>query len=112
VTLEIRRTDVTLRTAAEARREAREAARRTDVVLKVVLVTLSWLVSVSLLVGWGLTGSGRADGTNAAAALLAVLLPFVGAVIATRNRLFVLGGVYVVLTLAMVLPALGIVRAG
>jgi hypothetical protein len=110
----VRRTDVAVPTAAEERRERREAARRTAVALRVTLVTLVWLVSVSLLVGWGLTGTGRQHGgpSSALAAVLAVLLPFVAAVIATRNRHFVLGGVYVVLTLAMVLPALGIARAG
>ena len=108
----VRRTDVAARTPAEISREAREAARRADVVLKVAAVTLLWLVSVSLLLGWGLTVRGDATGTDAAAAGLGVLLPFVGAVIATRNRMPVLGGVYVVMTLAMVVPAVGIVRAG
>jgi hypothetical protein len=39
---------------------------------------------------------------------VAVVLPFVAAVIATKNGYVWLGGAYVVLTLAMVLPALGI----
>jgi len=108
----VRRTDVTIRTAAEARRDQREAQHRAEVALKVTAVTLAWLVSVSLLVGWDLTGPGGAEATDAAAAVLTVVLPFVGAVIATRNRQGVLGGVYVVLTLVMVLPALGIIRAG
>ena len=69
-------------------------------------------MSVSLLVGWGLANPGRNDGTNAAAALLTIVLPFLGAVIATRNRMPVLGGCYVVMTLVMVFPALGIVRGG
>jgi hypothetical protein len=108
----VRRTDVTVRTAAEARRDERAARHRAEVALKVTAVTLAWLVSVSLLVGWSLTVRGGAEPTNTAAAVLTVVLPFVGAVIATRNRQFVLGGVYVVLTLLMVLPALGIIRAG
>jgi hypothetical protein len=112
VTREIRRTDVALRTPAEVQQDERDAARRTDVALKVTAVTLLWLVSVSLLLGWGLTVRGSAAGTNLAAAGLGILLPFVGAVIATRNRMPVLGGVYVVVTLAMVVPAVGIVRAG
>jgi hypothetical protein len=121
VTLEISRAaigraDVTVRTAAEIRRDEREAAHRADVALKVAAVTLSWLVSVSLLLGYGLTDRGGAGRTNAAAALVAIVFPFVAAVIATRNRQFVLGGIYVVLTLTvavtvmMVLPALSVAR--
>jgi hypothetical protein len=72
---------------------------------------------VSLLVGYGLTVAGPARGTNGAAALAAIVFPFVAAVIATRNRQFVLGGVYVVLTLTvavtlLVLPALSVARWG
>jgi hypothetical protein len=108
------RSQVTVRTALEIRQERRDAARRTEVALRVALVTLIWLVSVSLLVGWGLTGPKQEGGTtsSALAAVLAVLLPFVAAVIATKNRQFIVGGVYVVLTLAMVLPAVGIAEAG
>lgn len=117
MTLEIERVplsriDVGIRSAGEARADRRAAALRTEVALKVTLVTLLWLVSVSLLVGWGVTGPQREPGTLLLAALLAVVLPFVGAVIATRHGRFFLGGVYVVLTLAMVLPALSLVRAG
>jgi formate hydrogenlyase subunit 4 len=117
VTLEIERTplsrvDVGLPSAQELRADRRAAALRTEVALKVSLVTLSWLVSVSLLVGWGVTGPQRQPGTLLLAALLAIVLPFVGAVIATRHGRFFLGGVYVVLTLAMVLPALSLIRAG
>jgi hypothetical protein len=123
VTLEIARTpigrtDVTIRTAAEIRRDERDAAHRADVALKVTAVTLTCLVSVSLLLGYGLTIPGGSRATIAAAALVAIVFPFVAAVIATRNRRFVLGGVYVVLTLAvaltvmMVLPALSVARFG
>lgn len=117
MTLEIERTplsrvDVGIRSAGEIRADQRAAAVRTEVALKVALVTLSWLVSVSLLIGWGVTGPERQPGALLLAALLAVVLPFVGAVIATRHGQFFLGGVYVVLTLAMVLPALSLVRAG
>jgi hypothetical protein len=123
VTLEIPRaaigrTDVLVRSDAEIHRDERDAAHRAAVALKVAAVTLSWLVSVSLLLGYGLTTHGGARGTNAAAALVAIVFPFVAAVIATRNRQFVLGGVYVVLTLAvavtvmMVLPALSVARFG
>jgi hypothetical protein len=108
------RADFELRLAQAKREPKQDAVRRTEVALRVTLVTLLWLVSVSLLLGWGLTepkGQGGAT-SSALAAVLAVLLPFVAAVIATKNRRFVVGGVYVVLTLAMVLPALGIARAG
>jgi hypothetical protein len=117
VTLEIERpalsrTDIGVRSAQEVRADRRAAALRREVALKVILVTLIWIVSVSLLVGWAVTGPERQTGTLLLAALVAVVLPFVGAVIATRNGQFFLGGVYVVLTLAMVLPALSLVRAG
>jgi hypothetical protein len=117
VTLEVERAplsriDVTVRSAREIRAERQAAALRSRVALKVAFVTLLWLVSVSMLLGWGLTGPEIQPGTLLAAALLAVLLPFAGAVIATRHGQFFLGGVYVVLTLAMVLPALTMARAG
>ena len=106
------RRDFAVRSPQEIRDDRRAAALRTEVALKVTLVTLTWLVSVSLLLGWGLTGPQRQPGTILLAALLAVVGPFVGAVIATRHGQFRLGGVYVVLTLVMVLPALMVVRAG
>ncbi len=117
MTLEIERTplsriDVGSKSASELRAERRAAAVRTEVALKVTLVTLVWLVSVSLLVGWGVTGPERQPGILLLAALTAIVLPFVGAVIATRHGQFFLGGVYAVLTLAMVLPALSLIRAG
>ena len=114
VTVEDQRSDFELRVALAKQEPRGDAARRTEVALWVALVTLIWLVSVSLLVGWGLTGPKQQGGTASSmlAGLLAVVLPFVAAVIATRNRQFILGGVYVVLTLAMVLPAIGIARAG
>jgi hypothetical protein len=86
--------------------DRREARRRTDVALKVTLVTLIWLVSLALLLGWGLTGGAGPE--RQLAALVGVVLPFVAAVIATKNGYVWLGGAYVVLTLAMVLPASGI----
>lgn len=117
MTLEIERAplsrvDVTVRSAQEIRADRRAAALRVQVALKVTLVTLLWLVSVSMLLGWGLTGPEPQPGALLAAALVGVVLPFVGAVIATRHGQFFLGGVYVVLTLAMVLPALSMMRAG
>jgi hypothetical protein len=114
VTSEDQRSEFAARMAFAKQESGRDAARRTEVALWVVAVTLTWLVSVSLLVGWGLTVPKQAgsSGSSTAAAVLAVFLPFVAAVIATRNRHFIIGGVYVVITLAMVLPALGIAQGG
>ena len=83
-----------------------ETARRREVLLQVVAVTLFWLVALALLIGWGLTGAPGRE--RDLAALLAVVVPFVAGVIATKNGHVWLGGAYVALTLAMVLPALGI----
>jgi hypothetical protein len=106
VTVEEEQSGFALRVALAKLEDRREGHRRTDVALKVTFVTLLWLVSLALLVGWGLTGS--AGGERQFAALVAVVLPFVAAVIATRNGYVWLGGADVTLTLAMVLPALGI----
>ncbi|BFU43434.1 hypothetical protein [Krasilnikovia sp. MM14-A1004] len=109
----IRRTDVTARTTREIEQDERDAVRRTTVTLQVTLVTLVWMVSVSLALGWGVTGNpgGPPGRAFTLASVLVVLLPFVAAVIATRNGRVWLGGVYVVLTLAMVVPAVIIARA-
>ena len=117
MTLEIERSPlrprpVAHRTAAEVREDRLAAARRTEAALHILLVTLIWLVVVPFLLGWGLLGQERQAGTMAFAALLAVVLPFLAAVIATRSRLYFTGGAYVVLTLVMMLPAAGILRAG
>jgi hypothetical protein len=106
VAVEEEQSSFALRVALAKLEDRRDARRRTDVVLKVTLVTLIWLVSLALLLGWGLTGGAGAE--RQLAALVAVVLPFVAAVIATKNGYVWLGGAYVVLTLAMVLPALGI----
>ena len=86
--------------------DPREAARRADIALRVVAITLFWLVSLALLIGWGLTGT--AGGERDVAALIAIVVPFAAAVIATKHGYVWLGGAYVVLTLAMVVPAMGI----
>lgn len=106
MSVEDERSGFAMRVALAKLEDRRDAHRRTDVALKVTLVTLIWLVSLALLLGWGLTGSAGAE--RQLAALVAVVLPFVAAVIATKNGYVWLGGAYVVLTLAMVLPALGI----
>jgi hypothetical protein len=87
-----------------------ERARRTRIRLKLVAVTLTWLVAVPLLLGYGLTGSHRDHRVLQAAALLTVLGPFTAAVIATKNHRFGLGGLYIVLTLLMAFPAIAIIR--
>jgi hypothetical protein len=94
-----------MRVALAKLEDRREVARRQEVALRVAAVTLAWLVSMALLLGWGLTG--HAGHERDLAALIAVVLPFVAAVISTRHGYMGLGGAYVVLTLAMVLPALG-----
>ncbi|MEV6595632.1 hypothetical protein AB0M36_02085 [Actinoplanes sp. NPDC051346] len=100
------------RTAQEKRDDRRAAAGRRQAALHVLLVTLVWLVSVPFLLGWALLGDERQAGTLVFAAMLSVVLPFTGAVVATRSGLFFTGGAYAMLTLAMVLPAITMVRAG
>lgn len=104
--------DFAARMAFARQRDPADGQRRTRVTLQVVAVTLCWLVTVPILLVYGLTGQRRDGAIFQLAALLTVLLPFTGAVIATRNRRFGLGGAYVVLTLLMVIPAVWIVRAG
>ncbi len=109
----IRRTDVTIASAAETRREAHAAARRAEITLQLVAITLLWLVLVSLLLGFGLTTHDPAT-SNVLAALVAVVLPFTAAVLATKAKMPILGGVYAALTLAaatlvVLVPVLGIV---
>jgi hypothetical protein len=86
--------------------DPRDIARRRELALRVLAITLFWLVSLALLIGWGLTGTPGRE--RDVAALLAIVVPFAAAVVATKNGSFRLGGAYVVLTLAMVLPAMGI----
>jgi hypothetical protein len=115
VTLEIERPTplgpAARRTAEEMRADRLAAARRGEAALHVAVVTLVWLVSVPFLLGWGLLGARREDGVIMLAALLTVVLPFTGATIATRSGLYFTGGCYVVLTLAMLIPATAMVRA-
>lgn len=99
-----------LRLALAKREDRREIHRRTEIALQIAAITLFWLVSLALLIGWGLTGP--AGGERFVAALVAVVVPFVAAVLATRRGHVWVGGAYVVLTLAMVLPALGIAGLG
>jgi hypothetical protein len=104
--------DFAARMAFALRKDPAEAQRRTHVTLQVVLVTLAWLVFVPLLLIYGLTGPHRGGDVFTLAAVLTLALPFAGAVIATRNQRFTLGGGYLVLTLLMILPSLAIAHAG
>ncbi len=103
-------TGFALRVALAKVEDRRETARRTEIALQIAAITLFWLVSLALLIGWGLTG--RAGAERDVAALVAVVVPFVAAVLATRRGHVWVGGAYVVLTLAMVLPAMGIAGLG
>ncbi|MFD0520895.1 hypothetical protein [Paractinoplanes durhamensis] len=98
------------RMAFALQKDPAEPARRTHLHLKLTAVTLAWLVTVPLLLLFGLTGRHRGDHIFDLAAFLTLLGPFVAATMATRNRRFGLGGAYVVLTLLMVLPAAAITR--
>jgi hypothetical protein len=84
----------------------RDVARRTEVLLRVTAVTLAWLVTMAMLLGWSLATPGPAGAERYLAGLVAILFPFVAAVMAVSNQQLRLGGVYVTLTLVMVFPAL------
>jgi len=98
------------RMAFALEKDPHEHARRTRVRLKLVAVILAWLVTVPLLLVYGLAVTHRNHDVLAAAALVAVLGPFAAAVIATKNHRFGLGGLLIVLTLLMTFPAIAIVR--
>jgi hypothetical protein len=104
--------DFATRMAFALEKDPADDVRRTHVNLKVVAVTLAWLVIVPILIVYGLTGRHRDDHVMTLAALGTMLGPFVAAVIGVRNRRSGIGGFYVVLTLLMVIPAVWIVRAG
>ncbi|GAA0588192.1 hypothetical protein GCM10010172_86600 [Paractinoplanes ferrugineus] len=98
------------RMAFALQKDPAEPGRRTHLHLKLTAVTLGWLVTVPLLLLYGLTGARRGDDIFDAAAFATLLGPFVAAVISTRNHRSGLGGAYVVLTLLMLLPAVAITR--
>lgn len=106
-TVDEQQSGLAMRVALSKVEPRRDVARRTEVALRVTAVTLAWLVIMALLLGWSLATPGPAGGERYLAALVAILLPFVAAVIAVSNTQYRLGGVYVVLTLVMVIPALG-----
>ena len=99
------------RMAFALRKDPADSVRRTQVTLKIIMVTLAWLVTVPLLILYGVTGRERGNGVFVLAALLTVLGPFIAAVIATRNQRFGIAGTYIVLTLLMIFPAVAIARA-
>ena len=101
-----------MRMAFALEKDPTEGPRRTHVTLKVVLVTLTWLVVVPLMVVYGLTGRQHGGQIFTVAALANLVLPFSAAVIATRNKRSGLAGLYIVLTLLMILPSLVIGHAG
>jgi hypothetical protein len=98
------------RMAFARQKDPLEPARRTHLHLKLIAVTLAWLVAVPLLLVYGLIGPRRAHDVLDLAAFVTLLGPFVAAVMATKNRRFGLGGGYIVLTLLMVLPAVVLTR--
>jgi hypothetical protein len=113
VTTEERRSsDFATRMAFALQKDPGEDQRRTHVTLKVVMVTLAWLVIVPIMVVFGLTGAQRGDHIFTLAALVNLVLPFTAAVIATRNGRPGVAGFYIVLTLLMILPSLAIGHAG
>ena len=98
------------RMAFALQKDPLEAPRRTHLHLRLIAITLAWLVAVPLLLVYGLTGPGRGDHVLDLAAFGTLLGPFAAAVLATKNRRFGIGGGYIVLTLLMVLPAAAITR--
>ncbi|MEV6492049.1 hypothetical protein AB0M20_26040 [Actinoplanes sp. NPDC051633] len=106
-TVDDQQSGLAMRVALAKLEDRREVARKQEVVLRLTAVTLAWLVLLAMLLGYGLVSSGSS--ARPLAALVAVVGPFVAAVIATRHRYPWLGAAYVVLTLAMVIPAVGMV---
>lgn len=100
------------RTEEDIRADRAAAAARREAALHIALVTVLWLVSVPFVLGWGLLGSEPQLGVLMLAALLSLVLPFIAAAIATRHALYFTAGCYTVLTLVMIIPAIGMVRAG
>ena len=98
------------RMAFALQKDPLEAPRRTHLHLRLIAITLAWLVVVPLLLVYGLTGPGRTDNVLDLAAFGTLLGPFAAAVLATKNRRFGIGGGFIVLTLLMVLPAAAITR--
>lgn len=98
------------RMAFALQKDPTEDARRTHLNLKIVAVTLTWLVLVPILLIYGATAHHSGDEAYDLAAFATILGPFIAAVIATKNHRPGIGGAYVVLTLLMVIPAAAIVR--
>ena len=113
MTTEDRRgSDFAMRMAFALQKDPGEDQRRTHVTLKVLLMTLTWLVVVPIMVVFGLTGQHRGGHIFLLAAVANLVLPFCAAVIATRHGRSGLGGFYIVLTLLMILPSVAIGHGG
>ena len=109
---EQRTSDFAMRMAFALEKDPTEGPRRTHVTLKIIMVTLAWLVVVPLMVVFGLTGKEHGDEIFTVAGLANLVLPFSAAVIATRNKRSGVAGLYIVLTLLMIVPSLAIGHAG
>ncbi|GGK80413.1 hypothetical protein [Mangrovihabitans endophyticus] len=112
---EEKRDDFAMRMRFARTADPQETLRRAEIALWIAAITLLWLVSVSLLLGLGVADGHHFGDRSAAFALaagVAVLLPFLAAIIATRHGRPWLGGTYMVLTLAMLLPAVGFLGLG
>jgi hypothetical protein len=109
---EQRTSDFATRMSFALEKQPGEDQRRTHVTLKVVMVTLAWLVVVPLMVVFGLTGKQPGGNVLTLAAVTNLVLPFTAAVIATRNKRSGVAGFYIMLTLLMILPSLAINHAG
>jgi len=100
------------RMAYACQKDPADLARRVRVKRLVTALTVGWAIIVPILIGYAVTGRERETEVISVAALLTVLLPFLGAVIATHGRRFGIGAAYVVLTLLMVLPAVWVAQLG
>ncbi|WP_127501740.1 hypothetical protein [Actinoplanes solisilvae] len=98
------------RMAYARQKDPADLARHVAVKRRVTALTIGWAIIVPILIVYALTAIAGSAEVLLAAAVLTVLLPFLGAVIATHGRRFGIGGAYVVLTLLMVLPAVWVAQ--
>ena len=73
---EQRTSNFAMRMAFALEKDPAEGPRRTHVTLKIVTVTLAWIVVVPLMVVYGMTGQQRGDEIFTLAALANLVLPF------------------------------------
>jgi hypothetical protein len=98
------------RMAFALEKDPSDEVRRTNVNLWLIVITLAWAVVVPILVVYGLSGRQRGSSVFTLAAFAVLLGPFAAAVLATRSQRFGLAGVYIVVTLLMIFPALAVLR--